>query len=56
MHTSNQRGRGNDPVVVLGKIKSLVAVNIYSPKFAQQFSIRNANGRLHPVSLLSPML
>src|SRR5262249_61572689 len=28
-HTSNHRGRGNDPVVVLGKIKSLVAVNIF---------------------------
>src|SRR3982751_6067909 len=28
MLTSNQRGRGNDPVVVLGKIKSAVAVNI----------------------------
>jgi len=28
MLTSNQRGRGNDPVVVLGRIKSAVAVNI----------------------------
>src|SRR3954454_20969739 len=28
MLTSNQRGRGKDPVVVLGKIKSAVAVNI----------------------------
>jgi hypothetical protein len=28
MLTSNQRGRGNDPVVVLGRIKSAVAVNM----------------------------
>jgi hypothetical protein len=27
MLTSNQRGRGNDPVVVLGKIIPSVAVN-----------------------------
>jgi hypothetical protein len=26
--TSNQRGRGNDPVVVLGRIRSAVAVNM----------------------------
>jgi hypothetical protein len=30
MFMSNQRGRGNDPVVVLGKIKSAVAVNMSS--------------------------
>jgi hypothetical protein len=28
MQTSNQRGRGNDPVVVLGKIRFAVAVNM----------------------------
>ena len=28
MLTSNQRGRGNDPVVVLGSISPSVAVNI----------------------------
>jgi len=28
MLTSNQRGRGKDPVVVLGSTKSAVAVNI----------------------------
>src|ERR1700730_2508302 len=26
--TSNQRGRGNDPVTVLGRIRSAVAVNM----------------------------
>src|SRR5215510_10211350 len=29
-HTSNHRGRGNEPVVVLGKIKSFVAVSMHS--------------------------
>jgi hypothetical protein len=29
MLTSNQRGRGKDPVVVLGRIRSAVAVNIW---------------------------
>ena len=28
MLTSNQRGRGKDPVVVLGRIRSAVAVNM----------------------------
>src|SRR6267154_4090017 len=31
MPTSYQRGRGNDPVVVLGRIRSAVAVNMSSP-------------------------
>jgi hypothetical protein len=31
MHTSNHRGRGNDPVVVLGSIKSFVAVSMNVP-------------------------
>src|SRR6185503_20903181 len=31
MLTSNQRGRGKEPVVVLGRIRSLVAVNMVSP-------------------------
>jgi hypothetical protein len=31
MATSYQRGRGNDPVVVLGRIRSAVAVNMSSP-------------------------
>ena len=31
MLASNQRGRGNDPVVVLGSIKSAVAVNVTTP-------------------------
>ena len=30
MLTSNQRGRGNDPVTVLGRIRSAVAVNMGS--------------------------
>ena len=30
MLTSNQRGRGNDPVCVLGRIRSAVAVNMGS--------------------------
>src|SRR5579859_4936421 len=34
MLTSNQRGRGNDPVVVLGRIRSAVAVNIGSSNAA----------------------
>lgn len=28
MHVSNQRGRGKEPVVVLGSIRSAVAVNV----------------------------
>src|SRR6185312_15366285 len=31
MLTSNQRGRGKEPVVVLGRIRSFVAVNMVSP-------------------------
>ena len=31
MLTSNQRGRGKDPVVVLGRIRSAVAVNMIKP-------------------------
>ena len=34
MLTSNQRGRGNDPVVVLGRIRSAVAVNMDSSVWA----------------------
>jgi len=32
MLTSNQRGRGKDPVVVLGRRRSAVAVNMSSSK------------------------
>jgi hypothetical protein len=28
MLTSNQRGRGQEPVTVLGRVRSLVAVNM----------------------------
>src|ERR1700722_2212226 len=34
MLTSNQRGRGNEPVVVLGRIRSAVAGNILVPPHA----------------------
>jgi hypothetical protein len=33
MLTSNQRGRGHDPVTVLGSIKSLVTVNATGRSF-----------------------
>jgi len=46
MHTSNQRGRGNDPVVVLGKIKSFVAVNIYSPRLCSNFPTLDEDGSM----------
>ena len=38
MLTSNQRGRGNDPVVVLGRIKLAVAVNMGSSEENEQIS------------------
>src|ERR1700736_5746141 len=41
--TSNQRGRGNDPVTVLGRIRSAVAVNIGPPT-----GILLPNGRAQP--------
>src|SRR5208283_246391 len=43
MLTSNQRGRGNDPVVVLGRIRLAVAVNM-SPSGERSFSIRKHCG------------
>ena len=55
MHTSNHRGLGNDPVVVLAKTKSLVAVNISPPglfqiefatlSFRERFAILSFRGR-----------
>jgi hypothetical protein len=36
-HTSNHRGRGNDPVVVLGRMKSAVAVNMMSSPDGRRF-------------------
>src|SRR5882762_3100322 len=37
MLMSNQRGRGNEPVVVLGRIRSAVAVNISASSQKLQF-------------------
>src|SRR5690348_7218787 len=44
MLTSNQRGRGNDPVVVLGRIRSAVAVNM---AFAPEIFYLAADIALH---------
>ncbi len=43
MLTSNQRGRGQEPVTVVGNIRSAVAVNIGTPR-----QLRTAQGWLHP--------
>src|SRR5664279_1809061 len=40
MLTSNQRGRGNDPVTVLGRIRSAVAVNMAPPDGNRRLRLR----------------
>src|SRR5665213_4438911 len=63
MLTSNQRGRGNEPVVVLGRIRSFVAVNmalppveiVFQPSLQRQphcAKIQSESSRLH-VQILS---
>src|SRR6266542_6069843 len=46
MLTSNQRGRGNDPVVVLGKIRLAVAVNMRRGPFRDGGERGLCSGRL----------
>src|SRR4051794_26124894 len=40
MLTSNQRGRGNDPVTVLGRIRPEVEVNIACPGLVYRLALR----------------
>ena len=45
MLTSNQRGRGNEPVVVLGRIKSVVAVNMDFSVWANILGLGRRSGQ-----------